>query len=103
MAATDFKILIIDTDEEILSSVQTALKTEGFQTKVCSNSREAIRIAKEEQPQLVLLELLMPELDGIDISIELRQNVELENTLIVFHTERNEDYSQIARFYARSR
>ncbi len=97
---TNFKILVIDTDEEILSATETALKQEGFSVITSNNSREAIKIAIEELPHLVLLDLLMPELDGIDICIELRNNPELENALIVFHTERNEDYSQIAAFNA---
>lgn len=97
---TNFKILVIDTDEEILSATETALKQEGFSVITSNNSREAIKIAIEELPHLVLLDLLMPELDGIDICIELRNNPELENALIIFHTERNEDYSQIAAFNA---
>lgn len=100
MAGLNFKILLIDTDVEMLFSIESALKAEGFAVISSCNSREAIKLAATELPQLVLLDLLMPELDGIDICIELRHNKELENTLIVFHTERNEDYSQIAAFNA---
>ena len=100
MSANDFKILLIDSDEETISTVGTALKNEGFSVISSTNSREAINMAATELPQLVLVDLLMNELDGIDICIELRQKPELENTLIVFHTERNEDYSQIAAFNA---
>jgi len=100
MSQTSFKILLIDTDEELLSIVESALKSEGFSVFSSKNSREAIRMASEELPQLVLVDLLMPELDGIDICIELRHKTELANTLIVFHTERSEDYSQIAAFNA---
>jgi two-component system alkaline phosphatase synthesis response regulator PhoP len=100
MPANDFKILLIDSDEETISTVGTALKNEGFSVISSTNSREAINMAATELPQLVLVDLLMNELDGIDICIELRQKPELENTLIVFHTERNEDYSQIAAFNA---
>ena len=100
MLNTDYKILLIDTDEEVISVTNAALTAEGFQVIISRNSREAIRIAEEEHPQLVLVDLLMPELDGIDISIELRNKESLADTLIVFHTERNEDYSQIAAFNA---
>lgn len=100
MALSNFKILLIDTDDELLSAVQEALTAEGFSVISSKNSREAIKLANEELPQLVLVDLLMPELDGIDICIELRQKPELKNTLIVFHTERSEDYSQIAAFNA---
>lgn len=100
MVNTDFKILLIDTDAEVISAMTAALTAEGFSVISSSDSREAIRLATEELPHLVLVDLLMPELDGIDISIELRSKPALESTLIVFHTERNEDYSQIAAFNA---
>ena len=100
MASPIHKILVIDTDSEIISAVTTALKGEEFSVIYSRNSREAIKIAEKELPQLVLVELLMPELDGIDICIELRHNPELSNTLIVFYSERSEDYTQIAAFNA---
>ncbi|HET6225745.1 MAG TPA: response regulator transcription factor [Bacteroidia bacterium] len=100
MTTSNFKILIIDTEAEVLSSVVTILKAEGFSVITCSNSREAIELAVTNAPELVLVDLLMPEMDGIDICIELRKKPELKNSLIVFHTERNEDYSQIAAFNA---
>lgn len=100
MTTAAFKILVIDADAEILHTTEQALKAEGFNVLTSSSSRQAIQLAKEEVPQLVLVDLLMPELDGIDICIELRADAALANTLIVFHTERNEDYSQIAAFNA---
>lgn len=100
MVSEDFKILVIDTDVELLTALEQALTAEGFSVIRSSVSKEAIRLAIEEKPHLILVELLMPELDGIDISIELRSKPELENTLIVFHSERSEDYSQIAAFNA---
>ncbi len=95
-----FKILIIDTDTEFLSGIKATLEGEGFTVITSSKSREAIQLATDQQPHLVLVDLLMPELDGIDICIELRQKPDLINTLIVFYTERSEDYSQIAAFNA---
>lgn len=100
MTNSDFKILLIDADPDALAATEQALLAEKFQVIKSSNSREAIQLAKKETPQLILLDLLMPELDGIDICIELRADEHLSNTLIVFHTERNEDYSQIAAFNA---
>ncbi len=100
MVPANFKILIIDTEVEVISTVVGILKTEGFSVLTSSDSREAIEIAAINQPELVLVDLLMPELDGIDICLELRKKPELKNSLIVFHTERNEDYSQIAAFNA---
>lgn len=98
MTASNYKILLIDNDPEILEVLSTALRAEGFVVFTSSVSQEAIQLAKEELPELVIVEVLMPVLDGIDICIELRNVESLANTLIVFHTERNEDYSQIAAF-----
>jgi two-component system alkaline phosphatase synthesis response regulator PhoP len=100
MVPSNFKILIIDTEVEVISTVVSILKTEGFSVLTSSDSREAIQMAIVNQPELVLVDLLMPDLDGIDICLELRKKPELKNSLIVFHTERNEDYSQIAAFNA---
>ena len=100
MVAAEFKILLIDTDIELMETLKHSLTIEGFSVITSSVSREAIKLSIEEVPQLILVDLLMPELDGIDISIELRLIPALSDTLIVFHTERNEDYSQIAAFNA---
>lgn len=100
MRVKDFKILVIDSDADVLASVDAALTAEGFSLITTSDSHEAIRLSKEQKPQLILLELLMAELDGIDLCIEFRNNQSLKETLIVFHSERNEDYSQIAAFNA---
>ncbi|HEX8515426.1 MAG TPA: response regulator transcription factor [Bacteroidia bacterium] len=100
MTASDFKVLVIDNDIKILEEVSMVLKSEGFEVVKSSDSIEAIITAKKEVPQLVLVDLLMPVVDGIDICMELRKQEELGNTLIVFHTDRNEDYSQIAAFNA---
>ncbi len=100
MVASNFKILIIDTEPEVISTVVSILKTEGFSVLTCCNSKESIQLAIDYQPELILVDLLMPEMDGIDICLELRKKNELKSSLIVFHTERNEDYSQIAAFNA---
>jgi two-component system alkaline phosphatase synthesis response regulator PhoP len=100
MASTNFKILIIDSDNELLATLTTILKNENFLVICSNNSKKAIQLASEELPHLILVDLLMPELDGIDICIELKKKEELADSLIVFHTERNEDYSQIAAFNA---
>jgi two-component system alkaline phosphatase synthesis response regulator PhoP len=100
MVDNKFKILLIDSDKAQLASIEAALTAENFIVFSTSNSKDAIRIALEEQPHLVLLELVMPELDGIDICIELRKHIQLNGTLVVFYSQRDEDYSQIAAFNA---
>jgi len=100
MTTADFKILVIDANRQVLLATEQALKAQHFSVLTSSDSREAIQLAKDEIPQMVLVDLLMSELDGIEICIELRNEKSLSDTLIVFHTERNEDYSQIAAFNA---
>jgi len=100
MSDSPIKIVVVDTDKEVLDSVTDLLSAEKYEVITVDNSRKAIEIAKELQPDLILLELVMPELDGIDICLELRKDENLNNTLIVFHTTRAEDYSQIAAFNA---
>ncbi len=100
MLNANFTILLVDTDQEHLNLVGTQLRADGFVVFVTSNSKEALSLAKEHTPHLILLELVMPELDGIDICLELRKNVLLSNSLIVFCSSRSEDYSQIAAFNA---
>ena len=100
MTIAELKILLIDTNVEMLANIEAALKAEGFKVFVSANSHKAIELAKQEHPNLILVDLLMPELDGIDICLELRQDEKLKNTLIIFHTETSEDYSQIAAFNA---
>jgi two-component system, OmpR family, alkaline phosphatase synthesis response regulator PhoP len=100
MTIAELTILLIDTNVEMLANIEVALKAEGFNVFKSTNSHEAIQLAKQKHPNLILVDLLMPELDGIDICLELRQDEKLKNTLIVFHTETCEDYSQIAAFNA---
>ena len=96
----ELKILIINSDEEVLSTLKSELTKQGFQIITSNNSHEAIKMAANERPQLVLLDLVMPELDGIDICLELKSIPGLQHLLIVFYTDFNEDYSQIAAFKA---
>ncbi len=93
-------ILIVDDEEDILEFLEYNLKKEGFQVHVASSGRKAIEIACQINPDLILLDVMMPELDGIETCKELREIPELKNTLIAFLTARNEDYSQIAGFDA---
>jgi len=100
MVAAHFKILVIDSNREHLDATAAALREEGFPVITSSDAHEAIHFAGEELPELVLVDLQMPGLDGIEICIELRGMETLAGALIVFHTERNEDYLQVAAFNA---
>jgi two-component system, OmpR family, alkaline phosphatase synthesis response regulator PhoP len=90
------KILIVDDEEDILEFVSYNLKKEGYKTFIATNGRDAIKIAKENIPNLIILDVMMPEMDGIETCRELRLITELSNTIITFFTARNEDYSLIA-------
>ncbi len=92
------KILIADDEPDILEFLQYNLEREGYETILAENGRDAITKAKIHHPQMILLDIMMPELDGIETCRELRNIPEFKNTLIAFLTARNEDYSQIAGF-----
>jgi two-component system alkaline phosphatase synthesis response regulator PhoP len=100
MNKEDIKILIVDDENDILEFLSYNLKREGYQVFVCDNGKEAIQKAKEILPQLILLDVMMPELDGIETCRQIRNEKTLSDTLVAFLTARNEDYSQIAGFDA---
>lgn len=90
------KILIVDDEDDIREILAYNLKKEGYAVLVASNGQEGIKICKEEKPDLIILDVMMPGMDGIEVCEQIRQMNGLENTLICFLTARNEDYSQIA-------
>jgi two-component system alkaline phosphatase synthesis response regulator PhoP len=94
------KILLVDDEPDILEFVGYNLKKEGYQVFSASNGIEAIQIAKKEKPNLILLDVMMPDMDGIETCREIRDIDGLKNVLVAFLTARNEDYSQIAGFDA---
>ncbi len=100
MISVQFKILLIDKDEELLATASANLTAEGYQVLICNNSKQAIQLAKEEVPHLIIMELEMPEMDGIEICTELKLIPELCSTIIVFYTQRSEEYSQVTAFNA---
>jgi two-component system, OmpR family, alkaline phosphatase synthesis response regulator PhoP len=95
-----FRLLVVDDDEHILLSLKGIFESEGFNVVCADNGREAIDIAKKFQPHLVILDVIMPGMDGIEICHELRNIPTLQKSLIAFYTARGEDYSQIAAFSA---
>ena len=93
-------ILIVDDEEDILEFLKYNLKKEDFEVHTASSGRKAINIAQKVNPDLIILDVMMPELDGIETCKEIRDLPGMGNTLIAFLTARNEDYSQIAGFDA---
>lgn len=90
------KIAIIDDEEDILEILSYNLRKEGFQVFTASNGTEGLDICKREKVDLVILDVMMPGMDGVEVCETLRNTPGLEAVLICFLTARNEDYSQIA-------
>ena len=100
MKWNDYKILLVDDEPDILEFLSYNLINEGFKIYQANNGKEAVSLALEIQPHLVLLDVMMPEMDGIEACEMIRKEPGMENTLIAFLTARGEDYSQIAGFEA---
>ncbi|MGS2738437.1 response regulator transcription factor [Sinomicrobium sp. M5D2P17] len=100
MKKRDIRILLVDDEPDILEIVSYNLSTEGYSVSTAGNGLEAISKAKRERPHLVILDVMMPEMDGIEACEQLRKIPELSNTVITFLTARGEDYSQVAGFDA---
>lgn len=96
----DIKILLVDDEPDILEIVSYNLSAEGYQVYTANNGVEGVAKAKKKQPQLIILDVMMPEMDGIEACEKIRATPSLENTIITFLTARGEDYSQVAGFDA---
>lgn len=89
-------ILLVDDEPDILEILGYNLSAEGFKISKAENGKEALEIAKKEVPNLILLDVMMPEMDGMETCEEIRKIPKLNNTIIAFLTARGEDYSQMA-------
>src|SRR6056300_984212 len=96
----DIKILLVDDEPDILEIVSYNLSAEGYQVYTANNGVEGVAKAKKKQPHLIILDVMMPEMDGIEACEKIRATPSLENTIIAFLTARGEDYSQVAGFDA---
>ncbi|MBP8791072.1 MAG: response regulator transcription factor [Breznakibacter sp.] len=96
----NYKILLVDDEADILEFISYNLRKEGFLVSTASNGDEALKIARAELPHLIILDVMMPGMDGIETCEEIKKIPSLANTLIAFLTARGEDYSQIAGFDA---
>jgi two-component system alkaline phosphatase synthesis response regulator PhoP len=100
MSAEKTKVLLVDDEPDILEFMSYNLNKEGFEVFTSTNGKDAIRIATQEKPSLIILDVMMPDLDGIETCRVIRETPELKEVLVAFLTARNEDYSQIAGFDA---
>jgi two-component system alkaline phosphatase synthesis response regulator PhoP len=92
------KILIVDDEPDILELIEYNLKKEGYQVYTARNGQEAVSEAKKSLPDLIILDIMMPKMDGIEACRIMRTMPEFKNTFMVFLTARSEEYSEIAGF-----
>lgn len=100
MKKKDIKILLVDDEADILEIVGYNLAQEGYQIVTATNGREAVAKAKKELPHLIIMDVMMPEMDGMEACENIRKIPELSQVIITFLTARSEDYSQVAGFDA---
>ena len=100
MKKKDIKILLVDDEPDILEIIGYNLSQEGYHIITASNGKEAVAKAKKELPQLIIMDVMMPEMDGMEACEAIRKIPELSHTIITFLTARSEDYSQVAGFDA---
>lgn len=90
------KILIVDDEPDILEFLKYNLKKEGYQVATAADGKQAIKAAEKENPHLILLDIMMPEMDGVETCRNLREKKQFRDTPIAFLTARDEDFTQIA-------
>ncbi len=93
-----YKILLVDDEPDIVEFLGYNLKKEGFEILTANNGKDAIEIARKEIPHLIVLDVMMPDMDGIETCREIREQKGLQDVIIAFLTARSEDYTQIAGF-----
>lgn len=100
MNPSNYKILLVDDEDDVLEFLSYNLRKEGFKVSTASNGTDAVVKAIDELPHLIILDVMMPEMDGMATCEKIREISALKNSLIIFLTARAEDYSQIAGFDA---
>lgn len=100
MKKENVKILLVDDEPDIVEIIRYNLKQEGYKVYTASNGIDALKISKKELPHLIILDVMMPMMDGIETCEKIRQDMRLQETIIMFLTARGEDYSYVAAFDA---
>jgi two-component system alkaline phosphatase synthesis response regulator PhoP len=100
MNEAEIKILLVDDEPDILEIVSYNLTAEGYKVYTANNGVEALEKAKKKKPHLIILDVMMPEMDGIETCEAIRNTPDLAHTIVTFLTARGEDYSQMAGFDA---
>lgn len=92
------KILVVDDEEAILELLKYNLEKEGYSVELASDGVQAVEIAKKMLPEIILLDIMMPNQDGVETCRQIKEMKELSNTFVIFLTARSEEYSEIAAF-----
>lgn len=92
----NIKILIADDEADIIEFLQYNLQKEGYKVFTAADGAEAIKVAVNEQPHLIVLDIMMPKIDGVEVCKTLREQPQFQDTIIAFLTARDEDYTQVA-------
>jgi two-component system alkaline phosphatase synthesis response regulator PhoP len=100
VAAGKYKILVVDDEQDILDILEYNFKNEGYDVKCSSDGEQGLKIAKEWQPNLVILDIMMPKMDGVEVCRRLRQIQECRSIYVLFLTARQEEYTELAAFDA---
>ena len=100
MGSENFKILLVDDEPDILEIISYTLKSDGYLVYTAENGVKAIKLAKKIKPHLIILDVMMPEMDGIEACSKLREIESLSKSMIIFLSARGEDFTQIAAFDA---
>lgn len=100
MNNSKYKILAVDDEPDILEIIGYNLNKEGYEVLTASNGADAIRIARDQKPDLIILDIMMPKMDGIETCRQIREIDKLKNTFIVFLTARDEEFVEIMGFSA---
>ena len=95
-----FTVLVVDDEEDILEFLSYNLKKEGFNLILANNGNKGLELVKKHKPDLVILDVMMPEMDGIEVCEKIREIEDLDDVLILFLTARSDDYSELAGFSA---
>src|SRR6476646_7670572 len=92
------KVLVVDDEPDIVELLQYNLSKEGYEVKTATDGKKAIEIARDFQPHLILMDIMMPQMDGVETGRRLRELPEMNKTFIIFLTARSEEYSEVAAF-----
>ncbi|PTX15131.1 two-component system alkaline phosphatase synthesis response regulator PhoP [Pontibacter mucosus] len=98
--ASHYKVLVVDDDSDIVELLQYNLTREGYEVSTADNGKKAVEMAKQIKPDIILLDVMMPVMDGITACRQLREQEEFRQTHIIFLTARSEEFSEVAAFEA---